>query len=306
MRPVFVNERISAWVEQARRFIPGIGHRIGRIEGAKPFFIVSSGRSGTTLLRRLLIAGGEVHIPPEAPLRPIARLYLRHSNLRWHSLVSLMLSHFEYRLAFDYSMAPLVNELRRLPSQQRTLVALIDAVYRFDGRLQGVEVARWGDKSPGNYQCMEEILAMFPDARFVHAYRDGCDVVASYLRLFSDDAAKCAHVWTESIRAARAFGETHPDIYCEVRYEDLVQNPVDVLRSLCKFLDIRYADVMIDDDSSATLNMPDIRVEKENLIHQPITSNSIGAGRAQLTLDQVRIIEPIIKPLMVELGYPSP
>lgn len=69
-----------------------------------------------------------------------------------------------------------------LPAGERSLATILAAMVADDARHKGIEYTRWGDKTPFNFRVMNEILFMFPDARFVHSYRDGCDVVQSRVR----------------------------------------------------------------------------------------------------------------------------
>src|SRR5215204_558893 len=94
----------SAWrktANRARRKIKNTFRKrtpIHRGEGFSPFFIVGSGRCGTTLLRRILEADPTVHIPPENwVFQTMVRAYRKGSRaLLWNDLVNLVLSTFEY------------------------------------------------------------------------------------------------------------------------------------------------------------------------------------------------------------------
>ena len=50
---------------RSRRIVTGQRVPLNRDEGYRPFFIVGSGRSGNTLMRRVLQTSPELHIPPE-------------------------------------------------------------------------------------------------------------------------------------------------------------------------------------------------------------------------------------------------
>ena len=63
------------------------------IDKYEPVFIVGSGRSGNTLLRRILNASNEIYIPPEMKmLNHIISIYHRYSNAPWNELVNLIYS----------------------------------------------------------------------------------------------------------------------------------------------------------------------------------------------------------------------
>lgn len=300
----FLKWRIIGFLQAGRDLMPGRAHAVGSYRGAQPFFIVGSGRTGTTLLRRILCAGGEVHIPPETALLPIMKLYARYAHLRWNTLVHVILGYFEYRRNFGYTMEPVAERLRIVPKKERTFARILTEIYRYDGEVNGLKSDRWGDKTPDNVRCIPEILRMFPDARFIHSYRDGCDVVASLLKYFWDDPKRCAERWVNHVRTARAFGETNPTIFCEVRYEDLVADPEPVTKALCDFLDLEYDPSMIDFSDEQLGAVHDVldRPFHQNL-KKPISRDSIGKGRNALTAEQRSIIAPIIDSTLKELGY---
>ena len=55
------------WIERGehRRFIPFLRYPLRGDERHRPFFIIGVDRSGSTLLRRMLTAHSELHVPPE-------------------------------------------------------------------------------------------------------------------------------------------------------------------------------------------------------------------------------------------------
>jgi hypothetical protein len=88
-----------------------------------PFFIVGSGRSGMTLLRRFLIAIDGVHIPPETyVLGPVIGQFWQLRSLRWQELVPILLSRFQFHPEFRAfgleSLLPLVEQLKNTPRSQ--------------------------------------------------------------------------------------------------------------------------------------------------------------------------------------------
>lgn len=102
----------------------------------------------------------------------------------------------------------------------------------------------WGDKNPhyvadDNDGCLETILDLFPDARFIHIIRDGRDVVCSGLRGVWKDFDAVHQMWTSHVNRGCAFGRRLPaDRYFELRYEDLVRDDVGMARQLFAFLGI--------------------------------------------------------------------
>jgi len=119
---------------------------------ARPFFIVSSGRSGTAMLHKALSAVGNVEMHHEYMVQIIQPLAVR----RYLGLVgadeTAKVIAGSYGAAIHYSQA-----------------------------------THWGDSSNKVSWLIPELTAAFPDARFVHLVRDGRKVASSYFHKLGDE-----------------------------------------------------------------------------------------------------------------------
>jgi len=202
--------------------VPFIGYPLNRKENYNPFFIIGSGRSGNTLLRRILHANEHLFIPPETyVLGKIIKLFRQNKNLSWRNLVYLILSHFEFHKEFDtfnISLRPLAERLIRLPKEKRSLAYIINSFYQFYAEEKDLSGKRWGDKTPVNTFHLERIYSVFPDAQFIHIIRDGCDVVWSYFEKgIYNSIELAAKRWLISIKLSKNFGAKHPQQYFELK-----------------------------------------------------------------------------------------
>lgn len=107
---------------------------------------------------------------------------------------------------------------------------------------------RWVLKAPSHLWTLEALLAVYPDARLVQTHRDPLVVLPSmaslaatlyWLRSDRVDATRIARQMTRSIAfmleksaAQRDAGLLPPERVCDVRYADLVADPIGTLRSL--------------------------------------------------------------------------
>jgi Sulfotransferase family len=112
---------------------------------ARPFFIVSSGRSGTAMLHKALstVAGVEMH--------------------------------HEYMVQITQPLA--VRRYLGLVDAEET-ARLIAQTY--GGAIRYSDAAHWGDSSNKLSWLIPDLAAAFPKARFVHLVRDGRKVASSY------------------------------------------------------------------------------------------------------------------------------
>lgn len=278
-------------------------------ESYLPFFIIGSGRCGSTLLRRILQASPELHIPPEIwVLGRAISLFRRNLGRPWPFLVRTVLAQFEFQPGFEVfgiSLRPLANRLMDAPRERRSLALILDSFYRYHGEQSGQSFQCWGDKTPRNTHHMDRLIAVFPDARFIHALRDGVDVVYSVLVKDAGEVSLdyAARRWAARVSAARKFARRYPDSCHEVRYEALVNDPVATVERLCQFLGVRF-DVSMIESLEHKRAMPDIDAYDhfEN-VFRPITATSVGKGRRELTEQQKSRLQGLIGPGLERLGY---
>nr|WP_272508173.1 sulfotransferase [Salinibacter ruber] len=274
-----------------------------------PFFVIGSGRCGTTLFRRLMQAQGNTYIPPENwALGRCIRQYHKYGWLmKWKDMVDLQVGTLSHRSHHWFEGPPrdLVHSLHALDDEERSLAALINAEYMYHAKLKGRAPQRWGDNSPGNVFHAEAISEVFPDARFVHLLRDGVDVVASWLKYppLKEDLEGAAGKWEWSVRLARQFMEKHPEKVIEVRYEDLVHDPEKELQSICEFLDHAFDPEKIESKEPID-SMDDVTGrEQHEKVTRSISTDSVGKGRRKLENLQKRKVDELIGEMLVEVGY---
>jgi hypothetical protein len=117
---------------------------------------------------------------------------------------------------------------------------------------------RWALKAPAHLYGIEALFAVYPDAGVVFTHREPVEVVASAASLhtvlrstFSDGVDPVAvgqevtTRWCEGMRralAARDGGCAPPDRFFDVRYTDLVRDPIGVVRGIYAHFDMRFTD----------------------------------------------------------------
>ncbi len=185
-----------------------------------PIIIYGAARSGTSYLTYLINSHPEVFISDETRIFVWAHR-IAHNLLDDEPTFHKMRDEFRSHLRLE------------LPS-------LIRGFYEkmFPGRRY------WGDKNPhyvadSNDGCLQTILDLFPNARFIHIIRDGRDVVCSALRHLSKDFNGMHQMWTSHINRGCAFGTRLPaERYFELKYEELVRDDLAMAHRLFAFLRI--------------------------------------------------------------------
>lgn len=227
----------------------------------------------------------------------------------WTDLVSFTLAYYQFSRVdahADIALADLVRRLRKTPREHRNLAYVLDAFYRYETKvLRGSETLRWGDKTPANIFAMEQIREVFPDARFIHLYRDGCDVVHSLVdKGMCEDALVAADRWVSSVNAARRFARSrHGHSLMSLKYEDFVADPEPALRQLCAFVSLQYTPVMLQEGEPMRDAVGQSHTAINPMLGAGISTQTIGSGRERLGRAELEALAPVLDRWLEELGY---
>ena len=211
-------------------------------------FVVGCGRSGTTLLRAMLDSHPNLAVPAETKF--IARMGKARGR---------------YELPGGFAVDEFVEDMYRMTDldarwalPRATIHARLretaphdypEAVRRvFATMAEARGKSRYGNKTPIHVMTMPLLARLFPESRFVHLIRDGRDVALSYFdtEFGPKTITEAALHWRRHVRTGRADGRRlGPARYVEIRYEDLIRDPEQVLRSLCDFLDLEFDALML-------------------------------------------------------------
>jgi hypothetical protein len=256
-----------------------------------PFFVVGTGRCGTSMFRKLLKAHKNVHLPRETHWIPVL-----FNSFGWRSIPhqELLETAKHIYLAKGFSTFDLICKnqkvnpdkfsqdiLANLPGNDRcTVKDFMQTVYALAGKQQQCEII--GDKTPDYGLCMTLIQSLWPDAKFIHVYRDGRDVALSMTEVMSFRllaAWQINHWWALSFkklyeaklpeaqeeipierffwvwhsRIMRTFDEASrlaPGSYMPIRYERILNEPEAILEEVGNFLDFTPDDEWIPKASS--------------------------------------------------------
>lgn len=283
-----------------------------RADDAAPFFIVGSGRSGSTLLRLMLCCHSRLTIPPETwYLLPLLQRFSGDRPLNaaeTECAVSIMTSHYRWP---DMKLDD--QEFRREVSRLTTpsVRDLVEVVYRW--HLKAAAKARWGDKTPAYIEIVPELARMFPDSRFIHLVRDGRDVAKSFQA--TDWVGRWLHVntleWTRALDYQRrwADSELRPRIL-EVRYEDLVLETETTLRKICQFIGEEFEAPMLSWERMVDGQVPEREREYHAKLKVRVGPEGVARWKREMSARETFVSEAFmgaqLRRLGYELRYPSP
>ena len=189
---------------------------------------VEAARAGNDMLEQINPRLRAIHHEePDGPTECITLMSQDYKSLSWEA-ISNVPTYGRWLLEVDQRSA---YEYHRLALQVLQ-----------NGGVRG----RWTLKSPHHALNLEALTAVYPDARLVLLHRDPvvlCASVCSLIHTLSgtftdaDHRAYIAEHWVamleESIRRIDRFRATHPEHpIVDVRYDDLVQDPVGAVQSI--------------------------------------------------------------------------
>ena len=281
-------------------------HPVNRREpAADPFFIVGNDRSGTTLLRLILDGGPDAAIPPESMFLTDYSAVRQGGSLDDPDTAARFLSevwrHPKVRL---WELAP-PPPLPRGLTHEAAYRFVVEAPFRAYAAKAGK--TRWGDKTPHYVHHIDELLELWPNARFVVLVRDGRDVALSLRRLpfGPNNAWAAAQWWSRGIRVGQRAVQMHPDAVMVVRYEDLVGEPADVVPRICAFLGLGFEEKMLAIE----------RVDRRKIISEQrgwfptlfdgIHTSAVGRWRTEMPARDQRIFAELAGDELRALGYAS-
>ena len=273
----------------------------------RPIFIVGVHRSGTTLLRYMLSSHSRIYIPPESDFIPNFFLHDPTGELNDRQIARLLRTIFErYRFVKEWKGNP-PDPARFADSlPDRTPASFLDSLYTAYARQYGAE--RWGDKTPIYASYIDLLHDIFPGAQFLHIIRDGRDSALSMLDKYEQDefhvdAFFAARNWVRRIRAAQAAGSRiGPELYYELRYENLIDDPEGELRAVCAFLEESYEPAMIEYHRTARKR---ISVDSHffSNVRNPVSRQRVGRWQQEMGEADQRLVQRVAGELLIELDY---
>jgi hypothetical protein len=109
----------------------------------------------------------------------------------------------------------------------------------------------WGEKTPDYIFHVPLLHSLFPNARFIHIYRDGRDIAVSVMPLSwgPNNVYSCARWWKSAIDNWKQVSSTilSKNQTLQISLEHFTKDPVTSLQRVCEFLALPYESTMLDD-----------------------------------------------------------
>ncbi len=268
-----------------------------------PVFVVGCVRSGTTLLYHMLLSAGGFAIY-RTETHALNLLEPRFGDLnRRKNRENLMAAWVNSRL-FTESHLDQASITAKVLDECRNGGDFLRIVMGEMARNQGVQ--RWADSTPEHVLCLPRIRETIPEALIIHIIRDGRDVALStmkqgWIQPFPWDqrrplAARGLY-WEWMVRKGRQDSALFGSNYCEVRFEDLVADPVQELARLSEFVGQELDYERIREVGIGSVSSPNTSFSGDGAQFNPV-------GRwKDLSREDLQLLEGLSGDLLQELGY---
>lgn len=269
------------------------------------FIIFGTPRSGTTLLARILNSHKDVIIPNETDfIVPLAFVFSRNLS---PEIGKTIISEFTTKSPnFDQSIGKYISKAEVdeiIFSGEYHSARILSAIYRQIAANAGVKIS--GDKSPNDIDFAKVLCetGTLESIKIVHIIRDVRDVMVSLMKTgwLDDSNPYFPRFWNNSNLYLPMKYKSQPNLYLQVRYEDLVRNPVTNVTRICNFLEIEFQANMLG------VNILDDQylggIYHENLLEKPITAERIGVYKRELSQDLEILYIQQAKEAMIAFGY---
>lgn len=289
-----------------------------------PVFVVGASRSGTAMLRSILMQDGDVSLAGETH-------YFDDLRLRFKGQKISQMDAGDRDICADYFRAiserpygkggdPGDSRFSRddLLGDAAEIGDTTDSIFEaYCKRLASEKGAHtWGEKTPRHVFRIDDIFDLYPDAKVVCMVRDPRAVVASYRDwnigpkdkhvndLADMDRVKKSYnivlatlMWRAAANAAILANKKHgPDRVRIVRYEDVIATPETTTRDVVRWLGIDY--------SSDLLSVPLHNSSTMGTDHSAgISTAPQNRWRKVLSEREIGIIQKVAEPGLTGAGF---
>jgi Sulfotransferase family len=293
-----------------------------------PIFIVGPGRSGTTLVRSILSAHPRITIPAETHFL----LHAANHGLRLREAPKDFNKFWEYFkksvqfASLDISEASCLRflEMRKSYSFKDIFDSILVVCQEKAGK------PRVGEKTPDHAAFIGYLLDWYPDARIIFLQRDPRAMTASQLKTPWVKEKLVPRSWRSALVVgshlemvaflARYWSDQYDMFFAPfqkdarvmlLKYEDMIHNPEENLRRICRFIEEDFDEIMI--SGHKELSGPSDRLDDKHWPewHQshfersrgPVKADSLNKWRAELRPMDLMMIEGRCEAEMRKAGY---
>ena len=294
----------AGYVDKPYHLVPKFPNRAERIELGldvihsrhEPVILIGHGSSGTSICAALIRKYCAVAFGNESQFMiRLARLAQSWGDLSDPQVLRgavdyLLKERYFERAERIYGFRPTAEQiLERV--KQPSMSGIYQALFSLMADHQDTD--RWGDKTPEYMDHLSELRELFPTAQYILVVRDGRDTALSVMARYygPTNLVVAAQEWRETARQGMEFLETLPaDRKLVIRYEDMMGNPVETLRTVMDYLGARPRD-------------PQMLERVGPMIREELRENNFNKWKKKMSVREREMFEALAGPELKYYGF---
>lgn len=273
------------------------------------FFILGSGRNGSTLLALLLNRHSKIFLPPEQFVLPYSIMaWYINPFIKWQKYIKKQLNYYLYRNQnwelnsddFNIIYKDLKNTEVKSPKH------LFIKTLEYYSKKTDNNKKLYGDHSPISTVLYKYIFTEFSNAKYIFLIRHPFDVILSYSKMKNNPASNpiyAAWKWNNSIKAYDSLIKKGYNIHL-LKYENLVINTDVCMKNILLFLDVEFEvlnKILTNEKLNDTLGASNYSHHKN--LYKPITGQSINKWKTELDKNTIKKTMPLLIKNATRFGY---
>jgi len=273
-------------------------------------FIVSRGRSGSTLMQSILDAHPNIYAPVESKF--VLHLNAKYNDVNnWNetiitSFIKDIYTNRKFRLFWNVTQ----NELMVLFNkyQINTFSDACKIIYlSHHSMFPKEEIKLIVDKNPLHSRFILELLKIFPNAKFIHLIRDPRAATYSHFKtLMQKDIPQLAFEWRLLNEKIETIKKDIPSLFHTLTYENLVTSPQDEFKKIFDFIKLPFLPELLNANNTIKEHYKSNKYLSQSHhknITTPITNSNIDLWKSKLSPKEVEIINIICEEQLIKYLY---
>ena len=271
-----------------------------------PILITGVYRSGTTMLTGFLDTHENLEIdhPSVQYFRYIIKKNISPNHYK--DIVHSIAERVNFRYQIKLNTSRILSEIENNPEGEVSHKIIYDCVMRGRNNYSG---KRWGEKTLLEWTNIPTFIDMYPSGKTIHIVRDPRDVLASYKNMtyetkdkYLDAIFNCLDSMTHGIKYSSTLSKSD---YYLVKFEDIINNKMEELEKICRYLDIEFNEANYDQDNvkegvgSGTVNL----TVKSQSSFPSSKSKSFKRWHTSLSSDELNLAEGLLSNVMKHFDY---
>lgn len=283
-------------------------------------FIVSTSRTGSTLLSSMLNMHSNVLSISEEPFA--YNLFPKYKNIRvWTDTIIEQYCYDFYLFSetymqFQFGKKEELKKSLKLHQKRLTIYLAIKLTYlNFFPLKDKNKTTTIVDKELKFHHVISDMATWYPNSKYIILLRDPRDTVLINIKKQRKEKVdanliRLAKEWNYVYKTLHnRLNNINKDRFIQIKYEDLVTDPENVLKKISSFIGIEYSNTMLNYSENIKKVSSQSHLLQEYIssyhsgLTQQVNTNKVGIWKTELSKNESDIIWSICKNTAIKNGY---